>query len=628
VVMHFELVTPQKGCSPVGGRIKYGGFAGAKFRFGQFQGGPIVLMKHAQGFSLAIAALSVAVLLAGSATLASADQGDCAQPVSSGPNPVATDCLFILRAAVGLLTCDPLCICDPNASGGNPNATDSLVCLNAAVGVPDLLNCDCGGGTTTTTVGGSTTTTIDGGTTTTVDGGTTTTTDGGSTTTTTIGGGAGACPDTIELIVFAGAGAECTSNGDCEAGTCDAGIGRCATVTSLDTGWQGLSHDADVNERQQAVANLDCGASSAPCGVCDVTGVSADNRACRCANDNQAICDQPFAADADDCGGAICDCYLGPPLPLSAGNTPACVVNRLSEDISGTLNVDTGEGASDVNLRSVVYLGIGVFDPCPYCDGDTTVGDGVRDGTCVGLGANEGAPCDADAVNTSFPWISSSDQGSGTSLDCFPDPGKNVSGAGLRIDLPLSTATQQLTSNVICGFNQVLSELCPCGLCSGDQAITCTANADCAAVGAGNCANAFGGEARQQGCLGDLICNDVGGGEGECNQAPVNYCDAALRANGVPFISCNSNLDCAASPGSGNCTLSEPRECFLPTIVAEGVPDPDYPIGVATFCIAKTSSGGINSVAGLPGPGRVINQGKTVKYCGGLGGDVYVANSG
>lgn len=69
--------------------------------------------------------------------------GDCGQPVSAGPGPVATDCLFILQAAVGTQACDPSCICDLNATGGDPNATDALACLNASVGVAGLLNCDC-----------------------------------------------------------------------------------------------------------------------------------------------------------------------------------------------------------------------------------------------------------------------------------------------------------------------------------------------------------------------------------------------------------------------------------------------------------------------------------------------------
>jgi uncharacterized repeat protein (TIGR01451 family) len=68
--------------------------------------------------------------------------GDCGQPVSSGNNPTASDCLFILRSAVGAATCAPACICDTNGVGGT-TATDALVCLAKAVGQPVNLNCPC-----------------------------------------------------------------------------------------------------------------------------------------------------------------------------------------------------------------------------------------------------------------------------------------------------------------------------------------------------------------------------------------------------------------------------------------------------------------------------------------------------
>jgi len=70
----------------------------------------------------------------------------CAQPVSSGPEPVATDCLFILQAAVGSQTCSPECICAP--SGTLPaKATDALLCLRHSVGDTTVpLQCPCGGG--------------------------------------------------------------------------------------------------------------------------------------------------------------------------------------------------------------------------------------------------------------------------------------------------------------------------------------------------------------------------------------------------------------------------------------------------------------------------------------------------
>ena len=79
----------------------------------------------------------------------------CSQPVSSGPKPVASDCLYILQAAVGNVTCAPECACAP--TGTLPiKATDALICLNAAVNIPVTLNCPCSATTTVST----TTTTV------------------------------------------------------------------------------------------------------------------------------------------------------------------------------------------------------------------------------------------------------------------------------------------------------------------------------------------------------------------------------------------------------------------------------------------------------------------------------------
>ena len=73
---------------------------------------------------------------------ANADQGDCAQPLSTGASPVASDCLFILRAATGSETCDPACTCAP--TGTLPIvATDALLCLLETVSLPTTLACDC-----------------------------------------------------------------------------------------------------------------------------------------------------------------------------------------------------------------------------------------------------------------------------------------------------------------------------------------------------------------------------------------------------------------------------------------------------------------------------------------------------
>ena len=70
------------------------------------------------------------------------------------------------------------------------------------------------------------------------------------------------------------------------------------------------------------------------------------------------------------------------------------------------------------------------------------------------------------------------------------------------------------------------------------------------------------------------------------------------------------------------------RECFLPTIEAQGTQDPDWPVGVAIFCAPPTANAGINSVAGLPGPGRLLSQEKTRKFCNGPGGLEYIPSAG
>ena len=112
--------------------------------------------------ALALVALTSAVATAG--------KGDCAQPLSSGDGPNATDCSFVLKASVGVKACDP-CICDINSSGSQ-TTTDALLCLKSAVGQTVNLDCPPCQGVTTTTVdpgpGGSTTSTSTTSTTTTI----------------------------------------------------------------------------------------------------------------------------------------------------------------------------------------------------------------------------------------------------------------------------------------------------------------------------------------------------------------------------------------------------------------------------------------------------------------------------
>jgi cysteine-rich repeat protein len=428
------------------------------------------------------------------------------------------------------------------------------------------------------------------------------------------------CPDRGQLRLLAGASAQsCANNGDCalHSGVCDSGLSRCVSATRLDSGYSGIAHGADIVDNVLTKVFLVCPGPAPTCGQCAIGGVDPSADQCRCAGDNRTSCDEPFQADADDCGGGICNCYLGPPLPISSGNTPACVVSGLRETLTGVVNVDLGEGDVDVSLASVVYLGENLITPCPYCTGDTTTGDGVRDGTCVG-GMNDTESCDAGGDSPTFP----APGGDGSSLDCFPDPGKNVSGTGLKLALNSSTVTPQtLDFDLDCGFQGIPGAefKCPCSVCLDDEQITCTSNADCTNSPGDLCQEFFANGVPVPNQCDMQDCTDLGGGLGECTTGPdTSLCDGILRASGAGFIACLSNLDC--EPGTigidaGDCTIVSRRKCFLDPIVATPFADPERPIAAATFCIAQTSNGGINTVAGLPGAARLIGEGLGSTYC-------------
>ncbi len=65
--------------------------------------------------------------------------GDCAQPVSAGATPTASDALFVLRSAVGLESCE-LCVCDVDGSSAT-TASDALRTLTIAVGIDVSADC-------------------------------------------------------------------------------------------------------------------------------------------------------------------------------------------------------------------------------------------------------------------------------------------------------------------------------------------------------------------------------------------------------------------------------------------------------------------------------------------------------
>lgn len=405
---------------------------------------------------------------------------------------------------------------------------------------------------------------------------------------------------------------QCASYADVVA---NAGTGAKLSNTRLDSGYTGLAHDVDVVDGfLGGVALSGC---DADCENCTVE-IDPSNGYCRCDNDPTIECDTVAGPDADDCGGNTCTCMFGPPLPLSSGGTPVCVVNRFAEQFDGTTGA-IGEYDVGTRTKAVVHLGISQLQPCPVCTGDGPSNDGIRAGTCSG-GVRNTQSCDVNATHPDF---------GPTSFDCPPTVAANVTGGGLSLALRFSSGTQSLSGGIasIDAPAQCASGTCLCGECSGDATVGCNSDTDCSDLGVGTCTGTTHAASRQDSC--GTACTAVdAGGIGTCTGGPVtSFCDGALRADGRGILPCTPDngddmtpgtvdddgdcraLDSICGDGSegacGYCTLSPVRSCFGPSISATGVPGIFNSEGVSAFCTAATSNVGVNSAGGLPGPGKV-----------------------
>ena len=91
------------------------------------------------GSAVTLAAMFAVLVLAGGAR---AELGDCGQPATSRPDPSAVDCQFVLKAAVGIKSCSPSCICDTTGDG-TTSSNDALLCLTSVVSDTPLDKCSC-----------------------------------------------------------------------------------------------------------------------------------------------------------------------------------------------------------------------------------------------------------------------------------------------------------------------------------------------------------------------------------------------------------------------------------------------------------------------------------------------------
>ncbi len=364
----------------------------------------------------------------------------------------------------------------------------------------------------------------------------------------------------------------------------------------LDTGWTGIAHNQGALAGHVFDANTYGCSSGGPDTVCSFV----------------ATYSTPF---------------FGAPLPLSSGGVPICVSNLVVGTTAGTLNLVTGDLVYDYSLLSQVYSGLEVSQPCPRCDGDVTVDDGVKNGTCTG-GLNDGQICDADGTSVAF---------GATSFDCVPDPNGNIGNLSIVFD-DATTGTKSVSTSVTSpNCTGEPGPKCFCDTCNNVDANACGANADCPLSGGlpGVCGGkrCLGGAnlgapcsdhsqcpgvvqgcgrpgvaTRPTGCIDDTgvpgdgtVCADIGGGEGQCPEGPFDdNCAAPEQFRGCAVAS--QLTDC---PVTGTCVTAL-RRCFLPTVSRTGTPGPAGGSYAGTFCIAPTGAASVNNVAGLPGLGALI----------------------
>ncbi len=239
-----------------------------------------------------------------------------------------------------------------------------------------------------------------------------------------------------------------------------------------DLGWSGFGHDLTgpfLGRVTLGVSN--CAGAGTPCGECDLDGPIAnvtghDNQRCAC--DSSVVC----TADSDCPGACSCSFFLGPPQPVGVGGVGLCLTSAIAGLVTGTTNFDIGSAAFALPIDSAIDLTLEVDAPCPACEGDATLNDGVRGGTCA-AGSRAGLTCDAHATSTLFAMD--------VSFDC-PTPGAILLSP---ITLPLSTGTTALTvqaSGPMCGAFGAGGLTCLCDTCATAGEEPCNADSDCPAA--------------------------------------------------------------------------------------------------------------------------------------------------
>jgi hypothetical protein len=309
------------------------------------------------------------------------------------------------------------------------------------------------------------------------------------------------------------------------------------------------------------------------------------------------------------------------------------MTTEVTAPITGTVDVEAGAVAADVDLLHRIWLGLTLTQPCPTCSS----------GSCVG-GPRNGLACTPHGTSTLF--------GDTLSLDCPAAPIAS-SIAALPLAGTLETGTQTLTvsaANPSCTGAGYSSFRCLCDTCQTATGEGCSTNADCppgrtcgglrclsgSPLG-GPCTVPFGSDGACSGgfcgipgeptqpndCIGNVCTPNAldldSSDEGACTGGPFySYCSIDT------YLGCIGNSDCrppgeggscgGCAPGLQTCT-SAPLQCFTTNgvigtdVISSGVADPPSggafdPTVSGLFCAGATTASAANAAIGLPGMSR------------------------
>jgi hypothetical protein len=350
---------------------------------------------------------------------------------------------------------------------------------------------------------------------------------------------------------------------------------------TVDVGWQGPGHNLRILEGAEFTADLS-----------------------NCDGSTDTLC---------DLSGATNGLPFGPPSPLLAGGVGACVMLDFAADITGTIDVATGDVSEQTTLHGRFYGGGADVNPCPICvptDEDPELGES---GLCS-AGPNEGMPCTVQGLTR--PVLA------GVSHDCPPNPLSFI--GEFTIPVSMTTGSISVATTVDsprCTGTGWNSQKCHCDTCDDLAATPCSSNADCPlsggicggrrCIGGPNagapCSTASqcpapsvcarpGQPTQLNGCS-DQVCTATADG-GYCAEGPM------LRACDIEsYRECFTDDDC---PAAGDSCVVRPQSCLPDVVTATGAPDVPsgnvaHPTLVGSFCMGPTYSVANNYTAGLPG---------------------------